>query len=438
MNLRHTSPTPSPCATGFKLTSASLWLTLALGMPCFASATPLGDVLNAALSHPAVRARQGQAAGARDDLSAATARYAGRGSLIADQTRYEGKHVVGYFYPGQPTPAILDDNISRYGLSYILPIDLFGVIAASRERAKNNLLASELLAQQETLLHLHQALSAYSRKQALQSQAEALKLQRERIEMSVDRIRKEVELGRTAGIDLSLAESDLARLLADEARLQGILGDTRADLVDASGQDPDVSSRVVAAPAWQDMQAEQTLSVRVAQARADGLANAASEARRNLLPALNVGADYFNNRGGNGDMTTWALGLRLNVPLDASAAWRVSGDAARTAAAQDDVQASRQTAKRQINSLKAAYDSATADALALTKEVTYRSEVVEVEQQKWQLGAQTLENLLRQRRDLLDAQYRLADARTRTVAAWSSAQVLAGTEPATYIEQLDK
>jgi len=70
--------------------------------------------------------------------------------------------------------------------------------------------------------------------------------------------------------------------------------------------------------------------------------------------------------------------------------------------------------------------------------VSYRSEVVEVEQKKWQLGAQTLENLLRQRRDLLDAQYRLADARTRTVTAWSSAQVLAGIEPTAYIEQLDK
>lgn len=438
MNRLHPSLTLSSRVTGLKLKPAALWLTLALGVPGLAIATTLGDVLNATLSHPAVRAKQSQAMGARDDLSAVTARYAGRGSLIADQTRYDDKRIVGAFYPGQPTPAFVDSSVTRYGVSYTLPIDLFGVIAASRERAKNNLMASELLAQQETLLRLHQATSAYARKQALQSQAEALKLQRERIETSVNRIRKEVELGRAAGIDLNLAESDLARLRADEARLQGIFGDTRADLEDASGLDPEVGTRVIAAPAWKDVQADQTLSVRVAQAKADGLVNAASEARRGLLPALNVGADYINNRGGGGDMTTWGLALRLSMPLDASAAWRVSGDAARALAAQDDAQASQQTAKRQINSLKAAYNSATADSLALEKEVGYRSEVVEVEQQKWQLGAQTLENLLRQRRDLLDAQYRLADSRNRTVTAWSSAQVLAGIEPAAYIEQLDK
>jgi len=111
---------------------AILALLLALAVPLVASANPLGDVLQAALDHPAVRSRQAQLQAADQDASAATARYFGRGNLLLDQTSYEGKHVVGYFYPGQPTPAILDDNISRVGISYSLPIDLFGVIAASR------------------------------------------------------------------------------------------------------------------------------------------------------------------------------------------------------------------------------------------------------------------------------------------------------------------
>ncbi|NCP39463.1 MAG: hypothetical protein GW848_03010, partial [Rhodoferax sp.] len=40
-------------------------------------------------------------------------------------------------------------------------------------------------------------------------------------------------------------------------------------------------------------------------------------------------------------------------------------------------------------------------------------------------------------RDLLDAQYRLADARFRSLNAWSQAQVLAGTEVTQYIATLN-
>lgn len=416
----------------------AIGLLLTLGLAGMAHAGPLGDVLQATLKHPAIQARQMQSQAAGSDLSASTARYFGRGSLLADQTRFDDQHVVGYFFPGQTTPALLDNNITRFGLNYSLPVDLFGVIAAARDKAKNNLAAAEWLTQQETLLRLHQATTAYTRKQALKAQADALRVQRERVQASVARVRQEVELGRSAGVDLSLAESDLARLRADEARLQGILGDTRADLLDASGMDPEVGSDSLAAPAWQPIEAKQTLSVRIAQARADALQAASSEARRSLLPSLNVGADYFNNRGGSGNNNTWSLGLRLSLPLDASALHRNAADGARALAAQDEVRTTQQTAQRQISALQSAYTSATQDALALQAEATFRTEVVGIEEEKWRLGSQTLENLLRQRRDLLDAQYRLADARARTVAAWSSAQVLAGTQPASYIEQLDK
>lgn len=412
-------------------------IAIAFSLPTPLHANPVGDVLQAALSHPAVRSRQAQLQAAELDASAATARYFGRGNLLLDQTNYEGKRVVGYFYPGQPTPAILDDSISRVGISYSFPVDLFGVIAASREKAQGNRDALELLARQEQLLRLNQAASALGRKQALQLQALALSTQRQRVEASVARIRQEVDLGRTAGVDLVLAESDLARLLAEEARLQGQLSDTRADLQDASGQDPEVGNQVLAAPAWQDVEPDQTLAVRIAQARLLSLQASSREASRNLLPALSVGADVFSNHGGSGDMTTRAIDLRLNVPLEVGSFKRANADAARAVAAEEDVAAARQTARRQWQSLHSFYTSAMADAQALTKEVAYRTEVVAVEEKKWELGSQTLEALLRQRRDLLDAQYRLADARWRSLNAWSQAQVLAGTEPAQYIATLN-
>lgn len=426
-----------PRVRPFTFQPAVLSLLMALAVPMAASANTLGDVLQAALDHPAVRSRQAQLQAAELDASAATARYFGRGNLLLDQTSYEGQHVVGYFYPGQTTPAILDNRISRVGISYSLPIDLFGVIAASREKAQGNRDALELLARQEQLLRLNQAASALTRKQALQRQAQALQTQRLRVEASVARIRQEVDLGRAAGVDLGLAESDLARLQAEEARLQSQLGDARADLRDASGQDPEVGTQITPTPAWQDVEPEQTLAVRIAQARLLSLQASSRETSRNLLPALSLGADVFSNHGGGSDMTTRAIALRLTMPLEVGSFKRANADAARAVAAAEDVTVSLQTARRQWQSLHAAYNSAQADAQALEKEVRYRSEVVTVEEKKWELGAQTLENLLRQRRDLLDAQYRLADARWRSLNAWSQAQVLAGTDINQYIATLN-
>jgi outer membrane protein TolC len=419
------------------LTQLRVGLAIVLTLPFTLQANPVVDVLQAALSHPAVRARQAQLQAADQDTQAAQARYFGRGNLLLDHTRYEDKHVVGYFYPGQSAPALLDDTISRVGISYSLPIDLFGVIAAARDKAQGNREAQALLARQEQLLRLNQAASALGRKQALLLQAQALSSQRLRVEASVARIRQEVALGRAAGVDQALAESDLARMLAEEARLQGQLNDTRADLQDASGQDPEVGTQILATPAWQEVDPNQTLAVRIAQARLLGLQASSLEASRNLLPALSLGADVFSQHGGSGDMTTRAIALRLSVPLELGGFKRADADAARAVAAEEDLAATRQTARRQWQSLRSFYNSAQADAQALAKEVGYRSEVVTVEEKKWELGAQTLEVLLRQRRDLLDAQYRLADARWRSLNAWSQAQVLAGTEPAQYIATLN-
>lgn len=413
------------------LLSAGLLLVAAA-----AQATPLAEVLEAARLHPSIRARQSQAQAAQLDVEAARQRYLGRGSLIADQTRYDEQRIVGAFYPGQPSPVRLDDTITRYGLTYSVPIDLFGVIDAARSRALANQTSAELLAQQEVLLRQHQALAAYVRQQASLAQHVALTVQRQRVQTTLTRIEQELALGRVAGVDLKLAQSNLARLHADEARLQGSIGDARAELMDASGQDYAVDAGMTPAPPWSASTPEQALTVRLAQNRSDALQQASLEAQRSQRPAIHVAADYLHNRGGSGDTPTWALGLRLALPLDASAHTRAQADAARAAAAQDEAAASRQTAQRQFSALHAAYNSALADAQALEQEVAARDAVLQVEQERWQLGAQTLENLLRQRRDLLDAQYRLADARARAVLAWSSAQVLGGTDPQNYIAQL--
>ena len=73
----------------------------------------------------------------------------------------------------------------------------------------------------------------------------------------------------------------------------------------------------------------------------------------------------------------------------------------------------------------------------MEREIAYREEIAHVEQNKQRLGNQTLENLFRHERDLLDAHYRLAQARGRAVAAWSAAQVLTGLPVETYIARMD-
>lgn len=425
----------------FKFPSRVSGLALALvvfGFSGNAAAGPLGDVLRAALEHPSVLARNQQADAARTDVSAATAQYLGRGNLIADRTGYDGDRIVGVYVPGQLAAPIKDDRITRYGIVYTLPVDVFGVISAARDKAKNNLAASELIARQESLLRLNQAGNAYVKKVALQMQADALRIQRQRVEASAERVRKEIELGRTAGVDMQLVESELARLRADEARLQGIIGENRADLIDASGLDPDTTGQRIVIPEWNLMTADEALPVRLADTRARALQAGASELRRSLLPSFSVGAEYYNNRGGGNDMDTSALMARMTIPLDAATTLRSSAESARAFAADNDRLATLRSAEHQISALRASYDSSRADADALEKEIVYRTEVVEVDQERWRLGSQTLENLLRQRRDLLDASYRLADARARAAAAWSSAQILAGASPETYIEHWDK
>ncbi|MFZ5660936.1 MAG: TolC family protein [Pseudomonadota bacterium] len=423
-----------------RLSTRLLFLGLGLALATMppAGAGELRDILEATLTHPQLRARAGEVDAARAEQRAAGSRYLGQGSLSAGWQRYEGERVVGVFVPTPNSTVPLAREIGQYGVSYSLPVDVFGVIAAARTRAAGDLGAARLLARQEMLLKLHQAASAYATLQALQRQQEALARLRDSVTASHRRVQEEFVLGRAAGVDLRLAESELARVQADEAGLAAAVANAQAELLEASGREAGwPMTTAIRVPAWHDGPLQQSLPVRLAEAREASSAAQARERRRALWPALSLDASYYTYQGGGATSDVWSLGGKVALPLDASAWHRVSAQDARAQAARDEARAAERDTRRQLQALRANYDGALADARALEQEVRYRREVLAVQRERWRLGALTLENLLRQERDLLDAEYRLANAQARAADAWSAAQVIAGLPAAAYIAQLD-
>jgi len=419
---------------------AGFWCFLvhALTLASTGQAGELGELLQAALQHPQVRAAANQTGAAQAQKEAATGRYFGSAVLSTGWHNYEGQRVVGVFTPGTPSVPLISDKISQTGLTYSLPVDIFGVIAANRERAQYDLAAAELLARQQTLLKLHQAASAYLGLQALLRQREALVFYRQRVEATSLRIQKEVELGKAAGVDVRYAESELARLGADEAQINGALIQAQADLAEASSREKFLPSRTdIPIPAWEDISTNATLPARIAQARRNAAQSLAEENRRALLPSLSLDTNYFRNAGGGDNRDTWAVGGVVSLPLGVSQYKQAAAQRFVAQAAAEQSEAAERDSARQLASLHAAYDAATADGLATEKEAAYREQVLAVQREMQRLGSQTLENLFRHERDLLDARYRLAQARARAGTAWSAAQVLTGLPPETYIARMD-
>jgi len=403
-----------------------------------AHAGDLADLLRASLEHPRAVARAGDVAAAGDDLKAAEARYYGQGSLVAGLSRYEHPRVVGMFTPGDPTPADTSRNIARAGVIYSLPVDVFGVVAKARERAESNLQAARLNAEQDRLSRLHQTAAAWFRLQALGRQSEALAKLKASVTASRDRLTKEVTLGKSARVVQRLAESEYQRVLADEAQLASQVETALAELEEASGQRRRPGDFAIPLPAWRETALAETLPVKLAATRAQAARARAEESRRGNRPQLSLNGSWFDQHGGGADNAVWEAGVQLAVPLTPSA-WRSSdAEAARARVAEDERRAAERETVKQLASLRAAYDSARATVAALEAESTYRTEVVTVEREKTRLGAQTLENLLRTERDLLDAEYRLASSRAQAAYAWSAAQVLAGAPEAEYIETLER
>ena len=414
------------------------WALLLALAPCVpVDAGELGDLLQETLHHPLARAAATQSEAARAQEQAATARYLGGGALSAGAHRYEGPHVVGVFVPGLPGTPLLSETITQAGINYTLPLDLFGVIAANRERARSDLAAALLVERQQTLFKLHQAAGAYLTLQALAQEREALTYYRRQIEAAHRRIVREVELGKAPGIDARYAESELARLAADEAALAGSLAQAQADLAEATGSEGFLPHRAeIAIPPWQDPSAP-ALPVRIAQSRRDAARAQAEESRRALLPALNLDANYFRNIGGGDHRDTWTVGGVVSLPLGPAQYKQADAQALGAQAAAEQSEAAARDSTRQLASLRAAYDAAVADATALAREVAYREQVATVQREMQRLGNQTLENLFAHERALLEARYRLAQARARAALTWSAVQVLAGLETETYIARMD-
>lgn len=414
-------------------------LLAGVGLPSLAMAGELSDLLGGVLQHPQIKAASRQTEAAQAVQKAAFGRYFGTATLLAGWHRYEDKRVVGVFTPGQTAPALTSDKIAQTGVAYSLPVDVFGVIAANRERAQHDQRAAELLGRQQTLLKLHQAASAYLTLQSLLRQQGALQQSRKRVEATHLRVKKEFELGKTAGVDAKYAESEVARLKADEAVLNGALAQAQADLAEATGQNKFLPSPAIPirVPPW-EMGTEDTLPVQIAEAKQASAQAQAAESRRALLPSFTLDASYFRNSIPGGDnRDTWVVGGVVSLPLAVSQYRLASAQRLSAAAASEQSEAARRDAERQLASLQAAYESSLADASSIEAEVAYREEVVQVEQNMQRLGNQTLENLFQHERDLLDARYRSAQARARAAVAWSAAQIIIGLPADLYIARME-
>ncbi|MBL6750082.1 MAG: TolC family protein [Nevskia sp.] len=416
---------------------SALLLAAGLAGSGAASAGVLGDLLRDTLANPSVAAQRSQREAADKELASASAGYFGSGAATAENSTFESSRFLGVLNPGGFANPDYARTQTRYGANYMLPVDLFGVIAANRAAARQSLAAAELALRQETLMKLHQTAGAWAELQAVDAQAEALRLQRARVAATVERVGGEVGAGSLAVTDLKLAQSELARVESDQVRLDGQREQTLAALEEAAGRRPPPGGGRMAIPAWHEADAGGTLPQQLAGARAQAADLHARSQRRALWPAVAVGADYYGYDGGGHNQDTWSVGARLSIPLDIGAHLRDSAEQARADAARSDSLAAANRARSQLAALKAGYDAARADIAALEKEVDYRTEVVSVQKELASVGAETVESAMRRERDLFEAQARLAQARAQAVTAWSAAQVVLGTSPEVFISELD-
>ncbi len=412
-----------------------VFLGLASGPP--ARAGELADLLRASLDHPGVTASQRETAAAEQELRAARGRYFGAGGLSAQTARFEDPRFVGVLSPAALADPPFSRDLTTYAAFYRIPIDLAGAIKAGREAAAHDLAGLQLAERQTGLLKLHDVTSAYVRLQALKREAEVLAVQRRRVEQTVERVEQQVATEEVSIAELRLAEAELARLEADEERLAGAVAVALAALEEASGRQLEPASAEIHIPDWPTAEPEGLLPARVAEARARSAEQRAEEARRSLWPRVSVGADYQTFDGGPDAPDAWSISAGVTVPID-PALWRRSAAAsARADAAVHAREAARREARRNWTQLQAGYRSARADAAALDKEIQAREEVVRVQAELQRVGMASLEDFLRQQRDLLDAESRRASARASAVTSWSAAQILLGVERRDYVSQVD-
>jgi outer membrane protein TolC len=397
----------------------------------------LGDLLRETLQHPQVKSVASQSEAAQAYQDAAAWRYLGTATLLTNYRHYESLHAVGSYAPGTSPLPPLSDRIGQVGVTYSLPVDIFATIHANYERARYDLVAAKLVERQQTLIKLHQTATAFLSLQAFLAQSEALAASRRRVEMTYRRIKQEVALGKAAGINARFAESELARIAADEAILAGAFTQAEADLTEASGRKhfrPQIADVIM--PPW-DI-ADMLLPVEIARARADSARSQADEAQRALLPAVSIDTSYAQNLApSNVRRDTWFIGATLTLPLGVSQFKQAKAQELNAEAVSQLSDAANRDGERQIAGLQGTYTAAIAEVQALDKEVVYRQQVLEVAGQMQRLGSQTLEDLFTRERELLDARYRLAQARARAAISWSAAQIIGGLPIENYISRMD-
>ncbi|SER21481.1 Outer membrane protein TolC [Solimonas aquatica] len=421
---------------GNTLLSLALGGTL-LSQSAAALANEIGDLLRETLAHPAIAAQQQQALGAQHQLDAVSLRYLGAGAAGVDAAHYEDPRFLGVLSPQSlATPPFAREQF-RYGANYQLPIDLFGVIAAGREAAQQDLRIAELSLRQQTLLKLHEALSAYADLQSLQTQLAALALQEQRVDATLKRVSVEVKTGELSLTELRMAQSEAARVQAERVRLQGEQEQTLAVLEEASGQRHLPQAEPLSIPAWPKLSAADTLPVQIAQAQAQAAEAQARAQKRALLPSLSGGADYYEFQGNSEKQDSWSITAHFTVPLDPGAYQRSNSAQAQAQSAMQRSAAQQRQTQSQLKALQAGYQSALANITALQQELLYRDQLVAQQEALQKAGALSVEESLRQERDRAEAQARLAQARAQALQAWSAAQLLAGSEPQALIATLE-
>jgi outer membrane protein TolC len=402
-----------------------------------AYAGDLGDLLRESLLHPAVLATVSQSQAAQMQEEAAAGRYWGSATVAANSRRYESLRTIGNYAPGTLPLPPLADRIGQFGIAYSLPVDVFGAIHANNERARYDSEMARLVERQQTLAKLHQTAAAFLALQALGAQREALAVTRHRVDLTYQRIRKEVTLGRAAGVDLRLAESELARLTADDAALAAEFAKADASLAESTGRrEFRPNAAEVTVPAWEAV--DTTLTADIAKARANSARSQLKEAQRALLPAVSFDMNYAQySASSNVRRDTWFVGVSVTLPVSVSQYKQTSAQRLSAESADRLAESASRDSARMIEELHGGYEAAVAEMAALQKEVSYRKEVVEVEEQMQRLGSQTLENFFTHERELLDARYRLAQARARAIIAWSAARIVGGSSTEDYIVRLD-
>lgn len=399
-----------------------------------AQAQPLAELLREAMDHPRVAAREHGVAAAEAALDAETAGYLGGGELFASGTRFEDDRIVGPFVPYDFAALPADRQFAQYGIRYRLPVDVFGVIAAARERAARDLDAARLLRRQETVLNLHRVATAYADLKALHRQETALAKRGEALARTETRIRTQMELGQASKLDGRVVASEVAAHRAEAARLEGALDEARARLAEAVGREAEATADPIHVPDWSAAMPGETLPVQLADSRARAARADARTAARSLWPRLHLTAKASQLGGGGEHPDAWAVGIQATIPLDLSGHRKRAASAEQGRAAAAEARAAEREASSRIRALESAYRSARADAEALAEELALRRDVIALAEEKHRLGAMSLEDLLRHQRDWLAVESQAARARAAALAVWSSLQVLLGTDADAYIE----